>query len=153
MAYLVDSNILVRLRDLDSLERAVCEQVVQASLQQGVRLYLCAQSLIEFWAVSTRPREANGLGLDTEQVFTGITTIVRSIPLLPEPPDIAEQWLQLVRQYEVKGKEVHDARLVAFAVAHQIRDILTLNPDDFTRYREVTAWTPAQLMEHIGRGG
>jgi len=90
MAYLVDSNILVRLRDLDSLERAVCEQVVQASLQQGVRLYLCAQSLIEFWAVSTRPREANGLGLDTEQVFTGITTIVRSIPLLPEPPDIAE---------------------------------------------------------------
>ncbi len=153
MTYLVDSNILVRLRDLDSPERAVCEQVVQLSLQQGVRLYLCAQSLIEFWAVSTRPREANGLGLDTQQVFVGVTTIVRTLPLLPEPADIAGQWLHLVRQYAVKGKEVHDARLVAFAVAHQIRDILTLNPDDFTRYREVTAWTPEQLMERMTQGG
>ena len=153
MTYLVDSNILVRLRDLDSPERAVCEQVVRASLQQGVRLYLCAQSLIEFWAVSTRPREANGLGLDTQQVFVGVTTIVRTLPLLPEPADIAEQWLQLVRQYEVKGKEVHDARLVAFAVAHRITDILTLNPDDFSRYREVTSWTPAQLIERMTQGG
>jgi len=78
---------------------------------------------------------------------------LRLMSLLPEPPDIAERWLQLVRQYEVKGKEVHDARLVAFAVAHRIGDILTLNPDDFTRYREVTSWTPAQLMERMTQGG
>ncbi|GIV15392.1 MAG: hypothetical protein KatS3mg022_0827 [Armatimonadota bacterium] len=105
--------------------------------------------LIEFWAVSTRPREANGLGLNTEQVYSGITHIVRSLPLLEEPPDIAHRWLELVRRYKVKGKEVHDARLVAFSAAHSIPYILTLNPDDFSRYQEVTAITPAQLVEQL----
>ncbi len=67
--------------------------------------------------------------------------------LLDEPPDIAQRWLDLVRRYEVKGKEVHDARLVA--LAHDIPYILTLNPADFSRYQEVTAITPAKLIEQL----
>ncbi len=147
MTCLVDSNILVRLRDLDSPEMRVCEDAIRVGLQRGIRMYLCAQVLIEFWAVSTRPRNANGLGLNAEQVYDGIMHIRQSLPLLDEPPDIARRWLELVRRYEVKGKEVHDARVVAFALAHNLSHILTLNPSDFNRYREVTAVTPAQLIQ------
>jgi predicted nucleic acid-binding protein len=149
MVYLVDSNILIRLRDLDSPDRQICEQAIQACLQHSVPMYLCAQVLIEFWAVSTRPREANGLGLTPEQVYSGIARILPILPLLEEPPDIAHRWLELVRRYGVKGKEVHDARLVAFSAAHGIPHILTLNPADFSRYQEVTAITPAQLVEQL----
>jgi len=153
MNLLVDTSLLVRLSDYTSAIREVCERAIQESLKHGVTLYLASQVIIEYWAVSTRPSEANGLGRSVELTFADCMDYLRLMSLLPEPPDIAGQWLQLVRQYEVKGKEVHDARLVAFAVAHQIRDILTLNPDDFTRYREVTAWTPAQLMERMTQGG
>lgn len=153
MAYLVDSNILVRLRDLDSPDMQICEEAIRAGLQRGTRMYLCAQVLIEFWAVSTRPRDANGLGLNVEQVYLGVMQIRQSLPLLDEPPDIAQRWLELVRRYEVKGKEVHDARLVALASAHEISHILTLNPTDFSRYQEVTAVTPAKLIEQLNAGG
>jgi hypothetical protein len=43
MAYLVDSNILVRLRDLDSLERAVCEQVFRLACNR-VCVCICARN-------------------------------------------------------------------------------------------------------------
>jgi len=150
---LVATGILVRLSDYSSTVSDLCERAIQESLQHGAALYLATQVIIGYWAVSTRPMEANGLGRSTELTYVDCMDYLRLMSLLPEPPDIAEQWLQLVRQYDVKGKEVHDARLVAFAVAHQIRDILTLNPDDFSRYREVTSWTPAQLMERMTQGG
>lgn len=153
MNLLVATGILVRLSDYSSTVSDLCERAIQESLQHGAALYLATQVIIGYWAVSTRPMEANGLGRSTELTYVDCMDYLRLMSLLPEPPDIAEQWLQLVRQYDVKGKEVHDARLVAFAVAHQIRDILTLNPDDFSRYREVTSWTPAQLMERMTQGG
>jgi predicted nucleic acid-binding protein len=153
MNLLVDTSILVRLSDYTSAVRELCERAIQESLKHGITLYLASQVIIEYWAVSTRPSEANGLGRSVELTFADCMDYLRLMSLLPEPPDIAERWLQLVRQYEVKGKEVHDARLVAFAVAHRIGDILTLNPDDFSRYREVTSWTPAQLMERMMQGG
>ncbi len=73
--------------------------------------------------------------------------------LLPEPADIAERWLEVVRRYGVQGKAVHNARLVAFALTHGVSRILTLNPDDFRRYTEVTAVTPAKLLEELNGGG
>jgi predicted nucleic acid-binding protein len=152
MNLLADTSILVRLSDYTSAYRELCERAIQESLQYGVTLYLAVQVIIEYWAVSTRPLEANGLGRSVELTFADCMDYLRLMSLLPEPPDIAERWLRIVRQYAVQGKEVHDARLVAFAVAHRVTDILTLNPDDFRRYREVTAWTPGQLMEHIAQG-
>ena len=153
MNLLVDTSILVRLSDYTSAVRELCERAIQESVGQSAALYLSAQVIIEYWAVSTRPSEANGLGRSVELTFADCMDYLRLMSILPEPPDIAERWLQLVRQYQVKGKEVHDARLVAFAVAHQITHILTLNPDDSSRYREVTAWTPPQLIERIAQGG
>ncbi len=98
----------------------------------------------------TRPRDANGLGLDTDWVYGSIVEICNSIQLLGEPPDIAWRWLNLVRRYRVRGKEVHDARLVAFATAHNIPVIVTLNPSDFQRYSEVSVLTPRQMLDSLG---
>ncbi|GBC94838.1 hypothetical protein HRbin16_00623 [bacterium HR16] len=109
--------------------------------------------LVEFWSVATRPLEANGLGGSVEQAFSDCQLFVDTMLLLDEPPDIAQRWLELVHRYEVKGKEVHDARLVALASAHEISHILTLNPTDFSRYQEVTAVTPAKLIEQLNAGG
>jgi len=150
---LVDTSVLVRLRDRDSPHLATCERALRLLVDSNGEACLCAQVLIEFWSAATRPVEANGLGRSTEEAYLDCHRFQQTMSLLPEPPDIAERWLRIVRQYAVQGKEVHDARLVAFAVAHRLADILTLNPDDFHRYREVTTWTPGQLMEHIAHGG
>jgi predicted nucleic acid-binding protein len=153
MNMLVDTSILVRLSNHSSSIRQVCEQAVLLAIEQDCTLALCAQVLIEYWAVSTRPAEANGLGRSIQVTYEDCTDYLFLMSLLEEPPDIAQRWLELVRRYEVKGKEVHDARLVAFSAAHGIPHILTLNPADFSRYQEVTAITPAKLIERLSAGG
>ncbi len=149
MRLIVDTNVLVRLRDKNSPHLPECERAMELLITGNHGLYLCTQVLIEFWSVATRPLEANGLGRTVEQAYADCYLFLDAMPLLDEPPDIAHRWLELVRRYGVKGKEVHDARLVAFSAAHGIPHILTLNPADFSRYQEVTAITPAQLVEQL----
>lgn len=150
MRLLADTSVLVRLRDRNSSHLAECERAIDLLIDRDDKLCLCTQALIEFWSVATRPLEANGLGRSVEQAFSDCQLFLDTMSLLDEPPDIAQRWLELVRRYEVRGKEVHDARLVAFALAHNLSHILTLNPTDFSRYQEVTPVTPAQLIEQLG---
>lgn len=149
MNMLVDTSVLVRPSDYSNPIRRVCEQAILLSIEQGYALFLCAQVLIEYWAVSTRPTETNGLGRSVQVTYEDCIDHLLLMPLLDEPSDMAQRWLELVRRYQVKGKEVHDARLVVFALAHNIPYILTLSPVDFSRYQEVTAITPAKLIEQL----
>jgi predicted nucleic acid-binding protein len=46
-------------------------------------------------------------------------------------------WRDLARQYGVKGKSGHDARLVAAMIRHGLQHLLTFNVSDFHRYKEI----------------
>jgi hypothetical protein len=51
-----------------------------------------------------------------------------------------------VRQYDVVGRAVHDAQLVASMLVNGITHILTLNGADFQRYvAEITVVHPREL--------
>ena len=52
------------------------------------------------------------------------------------------EWRKLLVQHEVKGIQVHDARLVAGMKIHGIDRILTYNQGDFKRYAGITAIHP-----------
>jgi len=45
----------------------------------------------------------------------------------------------------VLGKNVHDARLVAAMLEHNITHLLTLNVKDFKRFDEITVVDPAEV--------
>ena len=65
--------------------------------------------------------------------------------------EVYGEWERLVTTYEVKGSKVHDTRLVAFMMVHQISHILTFNVKNFRRFSaEVTAVRPQQIMERNG---
>lgn len=55
------------------------------------------------------------------------------------------RWKQLVVAHSVRGRQVHDARLVALMLEHEIGSILTFNVGDFARYSEITAISPHDL--------
>jgi Predicted nucleic acid-binding protein, contains PIN domain len=146
MRVLLDTNILVRLRDADSPLHSLCVEAIERLINQMAQICLCLQVLIEFWSVSTRPREANGMGLSPEEAYAECQRFRSAFSLLEEPPEIADRWLSLAHLHNIRGKQVHDARIVAFAQAHQIDAILTLNPDDFARYDELTILTPDEVL-------
>ena len=145
MRVLLDTNILVRLRDADSPLHRPCVEAIDALFGQSVQICLCLQASIEFWSVCTRPREVNGMGLSPEEAYADCQRFRNAFTLLEEPPDIADRWMLLAHRYDIRGKQVHDARLAAFAVAHRIDVILTLNPDDFARYNELTILNPTEV--------
>jgi predicted nucleic acid-binding protein len=108
------------------------------------RLVIAQQCIVEFWAVATRPAQSNGLGFAIAQASIEIEDLQKSFVLLPEVP-IHDVWQRLVIQYQVSGKSVHDARLVAAMIVHGVDRILTFNVADFARYVEITGLDPAQF--------
>ncbi|NCO40880.1 MAG: PIN domain nuclease [Armatimonadetes bacterium CG_4_10_14_3_um_filter_66_18] len=146
MRLLVDTNVLVRLRDAASPLSSVCEQAVGRLRQEGHDLVACAQVAIEFWVVVTRPREANGLGMTPAQAEAALRDFDVLLRWLPEPPDLAQRWRRLVTRYFVSGKPAHDARLVALRQAHRLPSVLTLNPTDFSRYSGIRCLSPHDVI-------
>jgi predicted nucleic acid-binding protein len=55
--------------------------------------------------------------------------------LLPETPEVFQEWKRLVVRHEVSGLKVYDARLVATMNVYQVRSIVTFDTRDFERYR------------------
>jgi predicted nucleic acid-binding protein len=146
MRILVDTSILIRLRDADSPDHSPCVEALHRLQDDENREgCLCAQVWIEYWSVATRPPGVNGLGLDPPDAEADLEDFTQAFFLLPEPPDMAARWRALANRYGVRGRQAHDARLVALMLAHGITCILTLNTADFTRYTEITSLLPADV--------
>ena len=103
---------------------------------------MASQNFVEFWSVATRPVEVNGMGLDPEQAERLLARLESVFDLLPEPPTVHAIWRQLVIAHRVRGRQVHDARLVAVMLANGISHILTFNVSDFARYPGIVAIDP-----------
>ena len=146
MRILIDTNVLLRVRDAGDPRHAECVAAVDALESQAHSPYVCMQVLGEFWGVSTRPRDLNGMSLSVESTAEQVSRISSAFPCLSETSDTASRWLQIVTERRVVGRQAHDARLVALMLSHGISRLLTLNTPDFARYPEITPLTPAEVL-------
>lgn len=92
--------------------------------------------------VVTRPVNVNGFGWNIEKTQNEVEQILNQFPQLQETPEIFVHWLDLVTGYQLQGKRVHDARLVAVMLAHEVTHLLTFNPNDFKAIDEITVVAP-----------
>lgn len=140
--YLIDTNILARIVSPRDPLKPVAVAAVDALRRRNESLSVTPQNLLEFWAVATRPREANGLGLAPEEAAQEIDRFSQNFPLVTEPPDIYRHWRRLAEAHAVRGRQVYDARIAAVMIEAGIQYILTFNVDDFRRYPDVAAVSP-----------
>jgi predicted nucleic acid-binding protein len=153
MACLLDTNVLLRLFDRQSEVHLAVQAAVDRLRSQGETLLFAPQNAAEFWNVATRPREKNGLGLTAGQASRLLDELERLFTLLPEVPAMYPAWRLLVQTAQVVGVHVHDARLVAWMQTHRLSTILTLNPNDFYRFRSMTGIVvlhPLDLVSDTG---
>lgn len=143
--YLLDTNVLLRFSDAASPVHATAVDAVAVLLSRGDRVYITAQNLIVFWAVATRPVDANGFGWDARQTEQEVGKLLNFFLFLDDTPSVFRHWLTLVTAHAVSGKQVHDARLAAVMEAHGVASILTFNTRDFSRYPGLTATDPAAV--------
>lgn len=137
MDWLIDTSILVRTIHAGDPHQAVAVDAVARLRRRGEKLCVVPQNLIEFWAASTRPASANGLGLSCDDAESELMRIRMFFILMLEDQTIFQHWQRLVSTYKVSGKTTHDARLVAAMQTHGIGNLLTFNTADFKRYSDI----------------
>jgi predicted nucleic acid-binding protein len=143
--YLVDTNVLLRSIQFANPTHPMALNALNVLLAGEDEIYLTAQNLIEFWNVYTRPLDRNGLGRDVAQADAEITRLERIFTILPEIPSIYPQWRQLVLAHQVRGVNVHDTKLVAAMMVHNITHILTFNTADFKRFSSIVVVYPSEI--------
>ena len=112
---------------------------------QNVVLCLAPQNIMEFWAVATRRRQENGLGMTHAKATLAIENMRPYFCFLPATPEVFEAWLRIVSQFEVTGKQTHDAHLVAAMQVRGISTILTFNGAHFKRFSGINVLDPRAL--------
>ncbi|MCY4402662.1 MAG: PIN domain-containing protein [Candidatus Poribacteria bacterium] len=147
MIYLIDTNVLLGASHRADRRNSVVQAAVHKLWTNGFQLQTTPQNFAEFWNVSTRPVERNGFGLTPYETDELLQDLEQSFPLLSDSPKVYPKWRQLIVDYEVSGVKVHDARLVASMISHDVTHILTFNTADFTRYvnEGIVAVDPADV--------
>ncbi len=145
-AYLLDTNILLRLSLTGGPFDEVVVSAVERLVAEGATLFYTLQNAAEFWNVCTRPRERNGLGLSARETDRRLQLIEQQFLLLAETEAVYGQWRRIVMECGVSGVQVHDARLAAVMSVNNLTHLLTLNPRDFDRFTGLTPVHPDSLQ-------
>jgi len=143
---LVDTNVLLRFVQPSHSMHSAAVSVVNLLRTRDEILCVVPQVLYEFWVVATRPVQSNGLGMSAAAADSDLAKIMQRFRLIRDERAIFEPWRRLVTQYQVLGKNAHDARLVAAMQRHGITHIVSFNGDDFKRYPGITAIDPANAV-------
>lgn len=146
MNTLLDSNILVRTIQPAHHMHWIALDAITELRRQGDTLCLVPQNIYEFWVVCTRPVAQNGLGMSPAETQAELSRLKTLFTLLDDTPAIFPQWEQLVVQYQIQGKNAHDARLAAAMMVHGVSRILTFNGSDFQRYPTLIVLEPQLVV-------
>ena len=147
MVYLIDTNVLLAVAHPADSRYPVVQAAIRKLWVNAYDLQTTLQNFSEFWNVSTRPTDRNGFGRTSFETGQLLQRLERLFPLLPDSPAMYPEWKRLVVNYRVLGVQVHDARLVAAMLIHDVTHILTFNTQDFTRYAPegIVAVNPAAV--------
>jgi predicted nucleic acid-binding protein len=146
MAYLIDTNIFLRLVSKLDPDRQTVLDAFRKLTSKNETLFYTTQVLAEFWTVCTRPAlSRGGYGLSPEKTERKARLIERYCQLAPDSLATHEEWRRLIVVHAVMGVEVHDARLIAAMVVHGIANLMTFDANDFKRYPGITVISPADV--------
>jgi len=130
----LDTNILLAATDESREDHEDAIAAINVWPASGVVLYTSGQILREYLAVATRPVDHNGLGMTQPDAIANVRALRARLNLLSEDVKVGGRLLELLDTIECRGKQVHDANVVATMLVHGIDTVVTLNVDDFARF-------------------
>lgn len=134
--WFVDTNVLVYATNIDSPWHQSAMEALSRARQAGIGLVVSPQILREYMVVSTRAASAL---MPRVEILQNLAILQREFRILNEDRTVSAKLLELVARYEVSGKKIHDANIVATMLVHGLTHLLTYNVDDFARFEgEIT---------------
>lgn len=132
---LVDTNVLLRAMIPQMSQHAEAEALLQQMWQDNVELWISRQVIREYLVQATHPNSFKP-ALTIDQVLHQMNIIETLFRIADETQAVTEALFALLKAYPTRGKQIHDANLVAVMMANQIDTILTLNTADFRRFED-----------------
>lgn len=130
----VDTNVLLTATDRSRAAHSAATEFLNGDER---RLAMTPQIVRAYLAVATRPVEVNGLGLSGQDAAANVEQFLRDMELLPEDGATTRRLVDLIAQDSAAGRQVHDANLVAVALAHKADTIVTDNARHFARFADL----------------
>ncbi len=135
--HFLDTNVLLTATDESRSQHREATRLLSNSGSSSIRLAASGQILREYLVVTSRPIDANGLGLNVRDSVANVNEFLRRLQLFDETQEVAQRLRQLALKYGIRGKRLHDANIVATMATHGIRTLVTENHDDFLRFDEI----------------
>jgi len=139
MPILLDTSLLGRFANTSDAEHLIALDAVTKLEGTGETILITPQNLIEFRSFATRPISQNGLGMSPALAEQESAKYEATYGLLADTPDVFFAWKRIVQTLSVRGKQVHDARLMAVCQVHSIDKLLTFNVGHFVRLATATS--------------
>jgi predicted nucleic acid-binding protein len=131
---MLDTNVLLAATDEGRAEHREALKVLNGWAAGHTDLCTSGQVLREYLSVATRSPERSGLGLSLPDALGNVRAIRGRTTLLADDSKVADRLLGLLADVECRGKQVHDANLVATMLVHGIGAFVTMNLEDFARF-------------------
>ncbi len=129
-----DTNVLLSAVDQRRPLHRHALHVLNDLPNRGVELCVSGQVLREFLVVSTRPVEANGLGMEPTAAVENVAAFLSRSTVLDETSDVSTSLARIVRTSGCSGTRIHDANIVATLLAHGLTHLVTSDRDDMRRF-------------------
>ncbi len=132
----LDTNVLLAATDEGRGEHGRALAVLNEWPADGIALYASGQVLREYLCVATRNVGDNGLGLTQAEALTNVAALRDRLSVLDESAKGLDRLLELLGSVDCRGKQVHDANVVATMLVNGVAAIVTANDNDFRRFAE-----------------
>jgi predicted nucleic acid-binding protein len=140
---LVDTNVLV-YATVDAAPLCDEARLWMATLQrQNVELCVTPQICREYLVVLTGDPVFDRDFAPAEALDV-LTQLRKSLRLLFPSQEALDELFRLIQRYEVAGKRIHDANIVAVMSTKEIAHLATYNREDFASFDEVTLLSPPE---------
>ncbi len=127
----LDTNVLLAATDPTRASHRQALSVFEDRTWQQRTLVLSGQVVREYLVVATRPVEQNGLELHSREALTNIAAFIKRTIKIDENELVRRRLRELLDRYELEGKRIHDANIVATMLARGVQYLLTENGNDF----------------------
>ena len=132
----VDTNILVYATTFESPFYQLARQTLLNARKQKQILCISQQVLREYLVVTTRRQ-----GVQTPPPKTAVLRLIdffqKHFSIAHDNADVFSHLQTLIKNYNLGGKQIHDANIVATMRAHGISQLLTYNVADFKRFEDI----------------
>lgn len=135
---MLDTNVLLTATEPGRRGHAQALALLTADTRLGVS----PQIMREYLSVATRPQSENGMGLRPEAAAANASSFLERCDLLAETVAVVQRLLALLPVGPTLGRQVHDANIVATALAHGVHRIVTDNVRHFARFADLIEIVP-----------